>query len=657
MVDDVRRALAASEAQFRELVEKQADGALVVRPDGVIVFANPAAQELFGRPAGQLVGAMFGLPIAPGLTTEVDLHPGQGQSHVAEMRVVEVSWEGQPALLASIRDITQRKWAAEALRLLSEAGTVLAGSLDRCRTAAGVAELAVQHLADWCLLDLLEGAAAERVERLVAGRAGPGPVEALAGRHPLPAGIPPGVARVLQTGTLEVLAVVGEDDLAGLALAEGHKPALRGLGCRSALLVPLVARGRVLGAMTLLSAGQRSYGPQEQALAQDLADRAALAIDNARLYDEAQEALRRRDEFLAMLAHELRNPLAPILNAAQYMRLRGLADPELNKQRVIIERQGQHLARLVDDLLDLSRITHGKIELRREPVDLAAVLTDAVQEVRSQVEDRGHDLAIELDRGPLVVEGDPTRLAQVVANLLSNADRYTPPGGRIELAGCREGDEVVLRVRDSGRGIPAEMLGKVFETFLQVDAGLDRTLGGLGIGLALVRRLVEMHGGRVTAHSDGEGKGSTFEVRLPRTRQRAAEAVPDGPARVTPRRILLVEDSEDGREMLGALLRLAGHEVQGVGDGAAGLQWMRRELPDVALVDIGLPELDGYALARAVRALPGGERVLLLAVTGYGQPEDRAKALAAGFDDHLVKPVDLEGLSRVLETRGGKKTP
>ncbi len=647
MPDEIRQALAASEARFRELVERSADGILVVRDSGVIVFANPAAQALLGRPANELVGALFGLPIIPGVTTEVDLVAGREQQAerspplVAEMRAVAVTWEGEPALLASLRDISERKWAEDALRFLSDASTVLAGSLDRASTVASVARLAVGHLADFCLIDLLTGDDRSTIERL----AHPEPIAGLSGRY-APA---PGTAAVLNRGVAELFAPVSEADLASLAVDERQAAALRALGCRWALLVPLVARGRVIGALTLLSLGGSVCSAREQALARNLADRAALAVDNARLYDQAQEALRRRDEFLAMLAHELRNPLAPIIHAAQLLKRRGLNDPDLDRQRVIIERQARHLSRLVDDLLDLSRITHGKIELCREPVDLAVVLTDAVQTIRAQVEERRHDLAIRLDGSALVVEGDPTRLAQVVGNLLINAARHTPPGGRIELTAQREGQEVVVRVSDTGRGIPHEMLGRIFEPFTQVDTGLDRAQGGLGVGLALVKRLVEMHGGQVHAHSAGPGHGSTFAVRLPLSLQAPATARADAAPPGRSRRILLVEDHRDGREMLGELLRLWGHQVDGVGDGVQGLERMRREMPEVALVDIGLPGLDGYRLAREARALPGGDGVLLLAVTGYGQPEDRARALAAGFDEHLVKPVDLDRLARLLE--------
>ena len=476
MLEEYKRALAASEARFRNLIEKTADGVVVVSPDGVIHYANPAAEALLGRSAGELIGALFGRPLTAGEIAEIELCPAQRCGKlsfpIAEMRVVEIDWEGQTAFLASLRDITERK-----------------------------------------------------------------------------------------------------------------------------------------------------------------------------------EAVRRRDEFLAMLAHELRNPLAPILNAVHLMRLHGLPNAQLENACAIIERQGGHLARLLDDLLDLSRVTHGKIELRKQVVDLRSILTDAVHSSRSTIEQRRHQLTIGLPDEPLCLEGDPTRLTQVIVNLLTNAAKYTEPGGRIEIAVRREGSCVLISVRDTGMGIPQEQLANIFDPFMQLDSSLERAHGGLGLGLTLVRRLVELHGGTITAASAGPKKGSEFVVHLPFSEQAAParqDWVPPPKPAFVPRKILIVEDNQDGREMLRELLRSWGHEVTEAGDGLEGLNAIRRRMADVALVDVGLPGLDGYEVARQVRTLPNGDKVCLIAVTGYGQPEDRRRAKEAGFDHHFMKPVSLHKLERLL---------
>jgi CheY-like chemotaxis protein len=396
----------------------------------------------------------------------------------------------------------------------------------------------------------------------------------------------------------------------------------------------------------------RTFAPADMSLAEDLAGRAAAALDNARLYRDVQEADRRKNEFLAMLAHELRNPLAPIRNAVEVMRLPGVAAPQLAWARGVIERQVQHMVRLVDDLLDVSRITRGKIRLQKEPVELTSVLARAVETSRPLIEERGHELTITPAGCPLWAQGDPVRLAQVVSNLLNNAAKYTEKGGRIWLSAAREEGQAVLRVRDTGMGIPVEMLGSVFELFTQADRSLDRAHGGLGIGLTLVRQLVEMHQGSVEAHSDGPGKGSEFVVRLPLMAEpappdrpgRSASAGPDGPSR----RILIVDDHGDVAESLRTLLDLAGHQVAVAHDGAAALEAVASFRPEVVLLDIGLPGMDGYEVARRLRALPAGKALVLVATTGYGQLEDRSRSRAAGFDWHLVKPVDLEELSGVL---------
>ena len=385
----------------------------------------------------------------------------------------------------------------------------------------------------------------------------------------------------------------------------------------------------------------------------------AISIQNLKEAEEAlREADRRKDEFLAMLAHELRNPLAPILNAVQLLRLLGLRGPRLDGARDMIERQVSHLVRLVDDLLDVSRVSRGKIQLQKGPLDLRAVVRLAVETSRPLIEARRHRLAMSSPSEPVPVDGDATRLAQVVSNLLNNAAKYTDEGGRIDLAveraGEGDGAEAVLRVRDSGRGIDPAALANLFELFYQVDRNLDRSEGGLGIGLSLVKSLVEMHGGRVEAHSEGRGKGSEFVVRLPRLPDEPTASRPDAPPDVAgaePRkRILIVDDNLDSAESMAMLLELEGHEVRMAHDGQEAVEIALRERPMVVLLDIGLPRMDGYQACRAMRE-GGLKDALLVAMTGYGQEEDRRQSQEAGFDAHLVKPVDLAAIRDLLAGR------
>jgi PAS domain S-box-containing protein len=364
---------------------------------------------------------------------------------------------------------------------------------------------------------------------------------------------------------------------------------------------------------------------------------------------------RRKNEFLAMLGHELRNPLAPIRNALRLVRLRQ-QDPrhEVRQAYDIMERQVENLVRLVDDLLDLGRITSGKIQLRMERVDLAIVIARAIEGARPLIDARRHALQIHLPESPVPVEADPVRLAQVLWNLLNNAAKYTPDGGRITLE-VELGDGAVVRIRDTGMGIAPEMLPKVFDLFTQMERTLDRAEGGLGIGLTLVRRLTEMHGGTVAASSEGQGHGSEFVVRLPAPPDEALLAGPALPAlaerRCAPafgRRILVVDDNRDSAESMAMLLRLFGNDVRTVQDGRLALEVAAAYHPNVVLLDIGLPGLDGMEVCRRLRARHDEIQPLIVALTGYGMEEDRRRSKEAGFDSHMVKPVDLEMLQELL---------
>ena len=361
----------------------------------------------------------------------------------------------------------------------------------------------------------------------------------------------------------------------------------------------------------------------------------------------AESANRAKDEFLAMLGHELRNPLGAIANAARLLENPRTGAEAASRAREIISRQTDHLARLTDDLLDAGRAVMGKISLQRKPVDLAALAASALATLKSAGRTANHRVMQSLE--PAWVDGDPIRLEQILANLVVNAAKFTPLPGTIRVSVRREGGEAVLRVADDGIGMSPDLAERAFDLFVQGERGLDRNMGGLGIGLTLVRRLAEMHGGSATAASGGPGEGSEVTVRLP-----AIEAPPPAPQR-TPRAspslartILLIEDNDDARETLSRLLEFAGHRVSGAADGAAGLAAALVSKPDVVLVDVGLPKMDGYEVARRIRAAAGAWRPLLVALTGYGLPEDRARALEAGFDAHLVKPVDHAELEALL---------
>jgi signal transduction histidine kinase len=382
------------------------------------------------------------------------------------------------------------------------------------------------------------------------------------------------------------------------------------------------------------------------------------ALANKKIAEALREADRRKDEFLAMLAHELRNPLAPVLNGLHVIKQLEKSDTTIARVREIMERQVQNLARLVDDLLDVARITHGKINLRKGLVDVATVVKKSVETHSSQIEGRRQQLEISLPVDPAYLEADPARLEQVLTNLLNNASKYTPEGGRIQLTAGKEGNQIVICVKDTGIGIPVEMLPTIFEPFQQWSTAAGQSQGGLGIGLNLVRQLVELHGGTVRASSAGPGLGSEFVVRLPAVSEklkREAGGTRDSGSRsisaTAKRRILVVDDNKDAAKSLAMVLRLDGHEVRVAHSGLAALAIAEAEQPEVIVLDIGMPGLDGYEVAQRLRQRPGAEGVLLVALTGFGQEDDRRRSQEAGFDCHLVKPVAPDDLKRLLDHR------
>jgi len=427
-----------------------------------------------------------------------------------------------------------------------------------------------------------------------------------------------------------------------------HQPSTR-----AAAALPVAAGGRVLGAIGLGYSEERDFSAADRDVAADVARQVGVALDRARLYEDAQAAREEaerasnaKDEFLAMLGHELRNPLSPIVTALHLMRLRGSG--ELERERVLIERQVSHLLRLVEDLLDVSRITRGKVQLERKPVELAEVVAQAIEMVGPLVAQRAHRLSIDVPPEGLRVEGDAARLAQVVSNLLMNAAKYTPGGGRIEVSAGSEGTEAFVKVRDNGMGIAPDLLPSVFDLFVQGPRARDRADGGLGLGLAIVHSLVELHGGRVAVASGGIGRGAEFTVRLPLARAAAPEDEAMAALRANGRglRVLLVDDNVDAALTLAELLAAMGCETRVAHDGPAALVAAQDFAPRLVLLDIGLPVMDGYELAARLRR-NGLDHAFVAALTGYGQPEDRERSRRAGFDDHFVKPMAPETL-RVL---------
>jgi PAS domain S-box-containing protein len=384
-----------------------------------------------------------------------------------------------------------------------------------------------------------------------------------------------------------------------------------------------------------------------------------IDITNRKIVEEAlreseaalKEADRRKDEFLALLAHELRNPLAPIRTGLELMRLAGDDPAVVEDVRTTMERQTQQMVRLIDDLLDVSRITRGTMELRKSRVELATVVESAVETVRPIIQQLEHELTVELPKQPIVVEADPTRLAQVISNLLNNAAKYMSRGGHIYLVAKRDETSVTISVKDTGIGIPGEMLDRIFDMFIQVDGSLERAHGGLGIGLTLVKRLVEMHGGSVEAHSDGLNCGSEFVVRLPIVVELLGEPHETngtGPLPSGKRRILVVDDNESAARVLGLLLTALGNEVQTAFDGQTAIELAESFRPGIVLLDIGMPKMNGYETAHRIRQQPWGKEMVLAALTGWGQEDDKRRTREVGFDHHFVKPVDPSVLQRFL---------
>ena len=573
--------------------------------------------------------------------------------------------------VALVNDVTARKAEESRGRFLAEAAAMLGSSLDYETTLQRFARLSVPLLADWCAIDMLD--ADGNVRRLVVAHTNP-EMEAKAQR--IIEQYPPrhgdaGLMAVLASHRSELYGEIPEALLIGQSRDAAHLQMLRDLGLKSAMIVPLVARDRTLGAITFVHAESgRRFTQADLAFAEDLARRAALAVDNAALYREAQAANRMKDEFLATVSHELRTPLNAILGWAQLLRGGDLEEGELERALETIERNARAQAQLIEDLLDISRIITGKLRLDVRPIELAGLIESAVDSVHPAADAKGIRLQVVVDPRAGPVSGDANRLQQIVWNLLVNAIKFTPRDGRIGVSLSRVNSHVEIIVNDTGEGIAPDLLPLIFDRFRQADASTTRKHGGLGLGLSIVRHLVELHGGTVHAESRGPGLGSVFTVKLPlaATRkgdeQRVHPTASDdrvdvglGGTKLDGVRVLVVDDEQDARDLLSHLLRRCRADVETVASAADALAAIRRQRPDVLLSDIGMPGEDGYMLIQQVRALEeqtGLGKIPAVALTAFARAEDRRRALMAGFQMHVPKPVEAAELTAVVANLAGR---
>lgn len=624
--------LDAADKPYRLVVEQMRHACAVVSGDGLVLSCNEAFGQLVGRPRESLLQRSLreliepaSLPLleallhdglAAGGEGELTLHRGDGQ-RVPVVLGARALNEGVAGVCLLVSDLTEKR------------------RRDRLIADEAMARSILDQVADAVVVCDTHGVVL-RASRAAHDLCGADP-----SLQPFERAFP--LTRVGLEG-----AGGNQPDLRAAwegAPVRGLEVRLERPGRHAVLLLragPLIAaRGEVLGVVLTLT----DITPLREA--QDELRRRAAAL---------QEADRHKDEFLAMLAHELRNPLSPIQASLEVMQLHPAADGQLRRCQEIISRQVQQLTRLVDDLLEVSRISRGKIQLRLEPVELAAAVNTGIETCRPLIERKRHRLTVTMPEDEVWVRADVTRLSQVVGNLVHNAAKYTEDGGEITVRVERGADGFgVIRVRDTGVGIPHAMLGEVFDLFTQVHRSLDRSQGGLGIGLALVRRLISMHGGQVEAHSEGPGRGSEFVVRVP-----LCEAVQGGagaaPATATsasrPLRVFVADDNRDAADILGELLTMLGHQVCTAYDGPSTIAAATEFRPDVMLCDIGLPGIDGYGVVAALRERPGFESTRFIAVTGYGREEDRQRSAAIGFHAHLIKPVDINRLKALLRSRG-----
>ena len=579
------------------------------------------------------------------LRREVRLRLADGRWHWHLMVAIPSRDEGVLHWFGTFTDIDDQKRAAESQRILAEVGTTLSAALGHEDTLRLVAELPIGRFAEFV-------AVAERTDEGLrwasAAHIDPHAWDASRRMREMPefsSSATIAAARVTRTG---------EPELAENAAAASGDEALRELGATSSMTVPLMARGRTLGAITLACLHGRPYDRTDLRLATDYARRSAVAIDNARLYQQTEQASRMKDEFLATVSHELRTPLNAMLGWTKLLRSGRLEPDRLGAALETIERNTLAQAQLIEDLLDVSRIVTGKLRLQKKPVDLADIVRAAVATVQPAADARGVTLDLQITMPEGVLMGDPARLQQVVWNLLSNAIKFSPERGRVAVTLTADGAQAALSVSDRGVGIPPAFLPYVFDRFRQADSTITRTHGGLGVGLAIVRHVVEMHGGMVEAFSEGENRGATFTVRMPLDPSAAAAARAAAPEQarrphdIAGLSVVLVDDQPDALEMTRLLLETRGAHVRTAPSARHALQALRDARPDVLVADIGMPGEDGYWLVEQMRADPALAELPAIALTAYARPEDRARSLASGFQAHLTKPLDAEDLTAAV---------
>jgi signal transduction histidine kinase/DNA-binding response OmpR family regulator len=554
------------------------------------------------------------------------------------------------------REQAARTAAEQSMReasFLAEASKILGSSLDVNSLMISATQLVVPMLGDVSAIAVRDGSGTS--PRIVCAPEGVGGDANALARNSAWLGA---VDDVLATGRLKLV-----DDFAAFSReaiwGDGQSPLPEMNQQRhkieQVVLLPLLGRGKVHGVLSLaVGPSRKRFDRMEIARATDIAGHVAMALENCLLFKEIQDANKRNTEFLATLSHELRNPLAPMRNAVYAMRLGGLWSAEARKFKEIIERQLDHMTHLVDDLLDAARISRGKIQLRTEQVDLIAKISLVLETCRPLIEKAGHQLNVSVPREPVWVRGDRVRLQQIFQNILANAIKYTDSGGRIDITLKVENDEAIVIIRDNGVGIAVDSIPRVWEMFVQVDASSDRTRNGLGIGLSLARNLVHLHGGTIDCASEGLGKGSEFTVRLPTmVPAPASDAVDISGARKadeSPKagRIMVVDDNQDSAQSLGVLLGKWGHKVALAYDGPSAIELARTFRPEVVFLDIGMPEMNGYEVARRLREDAGLAKTRFIVLSGYGAAVDHTRSKAAGFDYHLVKPIDPKSLPAVI---------
>jgi len=664
---DAERRLERSERQLTDFFENSAVPLHWVGPDGTILRANQAELDMMGYTADEYIGRriadfyvdqtdidailtqLAGGNVLNNVETRLRVKDGSIRDVLITSNVL---WEDGKFLHTRCftRDITARKHAERSLAFLADAGATLAALTDRRSALDQAVRLALPILGDWCAAYTLN--AKGEIERHAHAHVDADKEQLLGQmleRYALEWSSPASSVAALKSGETQFVPEVSEDVRRHIAQNDEHLAMMEDLASHSVISVPLKVRQQVIGVISFVASDRAErYDSQDVKLAESFALRVATAVDNAQLYHAVTDAGRQKDDFLAMLAHELRNPLAAIRYSAALGQMDSGRDA--GELLEIIERQTQNLTRLIDDLLDISRISRDKITLRKEAVDAWTVVTRAVASVRPLMAEKKHELIVETPSVPLPLYADPTRVEQIVANLLTNAAKYTAPGGRVRVKSVAENDHVAIHVQDSGVGMPPEMLGRVFDLFAQADRSLDRSEGGLGIGLTVARRLAEKHGGTVTAASEGLGCGSEFTLRLPMSNKPAtSNSARSAPRTESPmrRRVLLVEDNRDTARAAAKLLELLGHEVRVAHDGQEALAIAQEFQPEAMFLDIGLPGMSGYELARRLR-LEGFDQATIVAVSGYGQSSDKQRAREAGFDDHLTKPVDQRALISVL---------